>query len=203
MTETLSTEQQNILTNQQFDPNAGHSPANHSTPNTNPISDISYKDLNQMTALGSVQQNMPSNLEQNYIKYVTNSGQTQYLPKPPEPTGPLAHAGAIYSHKRGRPFSVDVLERNWYCGCGKYYLTYGSLYSHTRNKHGGVQPPGSTNLRRGRAAERQRELGIEDPGVSSGIALNYQSNEDFIALEQKNTDQDAAWFNDFIQYLYC
>jgi hypothetical protein len=50
--------------------------------------------------------------------------------------------------KRGRPETgEDARNRGWGCGCGKVYLTYGALYSHTRVKHGGVQPPGSVRLR--------------------------------------------------------
>ena len=50
--------------------------------------------------------------------------------------------------KRGRPEGgEDQRSRSWGCGCGKVYLTYGALYSHTRVKHGGVQPPGSVRLR--------------------------------------------------------
>lgn len=50
-------------------------------------------------------------------------------------------------NKRGRPSVDPKADRRWACGCGKIYLTYGALYSHTRVKHGGVQPPGSVRLR--------------------------------------------------------
>lgn len=52
--------------------------------------------------------------------------------------------------KRGRPpqgAQTGRGEKKWKCGCGKEYLTYGALYSHTRVQHGGVQPPGSVRLR--------------------------------------------------------
>ncbi len=52
-------------------------------------------------------------------------------------------------NKRGRPSSSLNCDANkkWTCGCGKEYLTYGALFSHTRTKHAGVQPPGSVRLR--------------------------------------------------------
>lgn len=54
---------------------------------------------------------------------------------------------SVYT-KRGRPsVSAIGVEKEWKCGCGKEYLTYGALYSHTRLHHGGVQPPGSVRLR--------------------------------------------------------
>ena len=50
-------------------------------------------------------------------------------------------------NRRGRPSIDPSADRRWACGCGKIYLTYGALYSHTRIKHGGVQPPGSIRMR--------------------------------------------------------
>lgn len=38
-------------------------------------------------------------------------------------------------------------ERNYLCGCNKAYLSYPALYTHVKNKHGGVFPIGS-NARR-------------------------------------------------------
>jgi hypothetical protein len=38
--------------------------------------------------------------------------------------------------------------RNYLCGCGKTYLSYAALYTHTKTKHGGVFPEGTTTLSR-------------------------------------------------------
>ena len=34
-------------------------------------------------------------------------------------------------------------DRNYFCGCGKSYLSYPALYTHVKNKHDGVFPIGS------------------------------------------------------------
>lgn len=36
--------------------------------------------------------------------------------------------------------------RNWYCGCGKAYLSYSARYTHIRDKHNGIVPEGSFPL---------------------------------------------------------
>lgn len=53
------------------------------------------------------------------------------------------------SRKRGRPSIAESsnIPKLFKCGCGKDYSTNGALFSHTRIKHGGVQPPGSTRMR--------------------------------------------------------
>lgn len=39
-------------------------------------------------------------------------------------------------------------ERNYYCGCGKSYLSYPALYTHVKNKHEGTFPIGSNAKRK-------------------------------------------------------
>ena len=51
------------------------------------------------------------------------------------------------SKKKRRPRSA-VGERNYLCGCGKAYLSYPALYTHVKNKHGGVFPIGSNAKRK-------------------------------------------------------
>lgn len=33
--------------------------------------------------------------------------------------------------------------RNYFCGCGRTYLSYPALYTHARNKHNGIFPEGT------------------------------------------------------------
>lgn len=49
--------------------------------------------------------------------------------------------------KKRRPRSAGG-ERNYLCGCGKAYLSYPALYTHVKNKHGGVFPIGSNAKRK-------------------------------------------------------
>lgn len=69
------------------------------------------------------------------------------MPQPAEPPRISTDKKISLLNKRGRPSVDPDADRRWGCGCGKVYLTYGALYSHTRVKHGGVQPPGSVRLR--------------------------------------------------------
>lgn len=49
--------------------------------------------------------------------------------------------------KKRRPRS-SAGERNFFCGCGKAYLSYPALYTHVKNKHEGVFPIGSNAKRK-------------------------------------------------------
>ena len=49
--------------------------------------------------------------------------------------------------KKRRPRS-SAGERNYFCGCGKAYLSYPALYTHVKNKHDGVFPIGSNAKRK-------------------------------------------------------
>ena len=49
--------------------------------------------------------------------------------------------------KKRRPRS-SVGERNYFCGCGKSYLSYPALYTHVKNKHDGTFPIGSNAKRK-------------------------------------------------------
>ena len=49
--------------------------------------------------------------------------------------------------KKRRPRS-SAGERNYFCGCGKAYLSYPALYTHVKNKHEGIFPIGSNAKRK-------------------------------------------------------
>lgn len=46
--------------------------------------------------------------------------------------------------KNKRRSKKDKTGRNYVCGCQKTYLSYPALYTHIKNKHDGVHPPGTT-----------------------------------------------------------
>jgi hypothetical protein len=49
--------------------------------------------------------------------------------------------GSMKKARRGK--EVDE-KRDHFCGCGKKYLSYPALYTHLKQKHGGIAPPGSS-----------------------------------------------------------
>lgn len=55
-------------------------------------------------------------------------------------------AGAAARKKRERRSKDDHTKRNYICGCGKKYLSYAALYTHTKVKHGGSFPEGTVML---------------------------------------------------------
>lgn len=68
--------------------------------------------------------------------------------------------------------------RNYLCGCGKTYLSYAALYTHTKTKHGGVFPDGTTTLSR-----RKQIQNVSDDWrhmrSSSEYQRTYDLNKDF------------------------
>ena len=57
------------------------------------------------------------------------------------------HGGEVNSllqKSKRRRSKKDKKGRNFHCGCGKQYLSYPALYTHIKNKHGGIDPPGTT-----------------------------------------------------------
>ena len=50
--------------------------------------------------------------------------------------------------KRKRRARAAGGDRNYACGCGKAYLSYPALYTHVKNKHGGIFPIGSNAKRK-------------------------------------------------------
>lgn len=70
-------------------------------------------------------------------------------PSIPDPLLSLAsETGPLPKKKRIRRSKDARAPRNYLCGCGKTYLSYAALYTHTKTKHGGVFPEGTTTLSR-------------------------------------------------------
>jgi len=52
--------------------------------------------------------------------------------------------GNLFQKNKRRRSKKDKTGRVYFCGCGKDYLSYPALYTHIKNKHGGVPPEGTT-----------------------------------------------------------
>lgn len=66
-------------------------------------------------------------------------------------------------NKKRRPRS-SAGERNYFCGCGKAYLSYPALYTHVKNKHDGTFPIGSNAKRKipRQADDESEQLFVKD-----------------------------------------
>lgn len=65
-----------------------------------------------------------------------------------------------HKSKTKRRSKNDNSGRDFICGCSKRYLSYPALYTHIKQKHKGVTPPGTNtsqlNLGRGRGRPRKQ-----------------------------------------------
>ena len=52
--------------------------------------------------------------------------------------------GNLFQKNKRRRSKKDKTGRNFFCGCGKDYLSYPALYTHIKNKHDGIPPEGTT-----------------------------------------------------------
>lgn len=58
---------------------------------------------------------------------------------------PLSDEQDKEKRKKNRKPRISSGERNYLCGCNKAYLSYPALYTHVKNKHGGMFPLGSNS----------------------------------------------------------
>ena len=82
----------------------------------------------------------------------------------------------------------DQSGRNFVCGCKKKYLSYPALYTHIKQKHGGIAPPGTNTSQlftgRGRGRPRKTLAVIDgrnnndkiEEYFSSGSEMGYFGN---------------------------
>ena len=47
--------------------------------------------------------------------------------------------------RKKRTLKKNIKKRDHYCGCGKKYKDYSSLWTHQKNKHNKTVPKGSSN----------------------------------------------------------
>ena len=52
--------------------------------------------------------------------------------------------GNLFQKNKRRRSKKDKTGRNYFCGCGKDYLSYPALYTHIKNKHDSIPPEGTT-----------------------------------------------------------
>lgn len=76
-----------------------------------------------------------------------------------------------------RPKDVRV-PRNYMCGCSKTYLSYAALYTHTKTKHNGVFPEGTTTLSRRKQMQSQND-DWKRVRVNSEYQRTYDLNKEF------------------------
>lgn len=66
------------------------------------------------------------------------------------------------------------------CGCKKKYLSYPALYTHIKQKHGGIAPPGTNTSQlftgRGRGRPRKSLAPINDRNMNHKMDESYSSN---------------------------
>lgn len=51
----------------------------------------------------------------------------------------------LVKKKKNRRNKLPEQNRNFFCGCGKAYLSYPALYTHVKLKHQGIFPLGSSS----------------------------------------------------------
>ena len=50
----------------------------------------------------------------------------------------------IIRKRKNRTTKARAGRRDFICGCGKAYLSYPALYTHIKQKHKSIAPPGTT-----------------------------------------------------------
>lgn len=60
---------------------------------------------------------------------------------------PQTTGSGYVKKRRERKGKDQIIGRNYICGCGKSYLSYAALYTHSKTKHDGVFPAGTTTLK--------------------------------------------------------
>ena len=75
-------------------------------------------------------------------------------------------------------------ERNYLCGCNKAYLSYPALYTHVKNKHGGVFPIGSNAKRK---ILKNEEDDIEENFVPN-IEIFFAELKEFLTEAKANSN---------------
>lgn len=97
--------------------------------------------------------------------------------------------------KRERKGKDQVIGRNYICGCGKSYLSYAALYTHTKTKHGGVFPSGTSTLKKPKS-KKLEQASIESVH-SFDINKSHEFNFAFISFLEmipgaiKQTEEDC------------
>ena len=92
--------------------------------------------------------------------------------------------------KTKRRSKNDNSGRDFVCGCKKRYLSYPALYTHIKQKHNGITPPGTNTSQhftgRGRGRPRKTLIEIEHPRIRVDVGDGF-GKEGFI--------QEADIFN--------
>lgn len=67
------------------------------------------------------------------------------------------HSNINADRKRDRRTKDDECDRHYSCGCGKNYLSYAALYTHTKMKHEGIMQKGSQTASKRRQGRPKKD----------------------------------------------
>ena len=110
--------------------------------------------------------------------------------------------------RRERKGKDQIIGRNFICGCGKSYLSYAALYTHTKTKHAGVFPAGTSTLKKSRL--KKNELNSSSVNQNFDLHKAQEFNQSLVAFLEKvpgaprSSDEDS--FNpveDFPTEIFC
>lgn len=121
---------------------------------------------------------------QNYAESSANLGQKRF-DLDDSNNGP----GGI--RRRDRRTKDDQCERQHQCGCGKTYLSYAALYTHTKTKHNGIMQRGSQTASKRRIG-RQKKDDYATLSSNSFCQKLGDFNKDFRAFLQMIPDAAAT-----------
>jgi hypothetical protein len=91
--------------------------------------------------------------------------------------------GGFLQKGRRRKSKNDNNVRNFICGCKKDYLSYPALYTHIKNKHEGIAPPGTT-------LEAQNKAITNKSRLRSMNDFSQLSNVDSMALDEEEKEEE-------------
>lgn len=60
------------------------------------------------------------------------------------------------SSKKRKRTKADETQKNFICECGKSYMSYAALYTHTKNKHDGIFPEGTVTQSKKKARKTKK-----------------------------------------------
>lgn len=100
--------------------------------------------------------------------------------------------------KNKRRSKNDTKNRDYKCGCGKNYLSYPALYTHIKQKHGGVYPPGTqlTQQKSSRGRGRPRKIYIAED-TKTQQDKEYEADK---LKKMENEKHDRTFFMKFGAY---